>query len=54
MDKFITAAVIDKALYLGGKLNIRAEVSCRDNKYSYELSLGEHRFEFSDSRACVL
>lgn len=47
MDKFITAAVIDKALYLGGKLNIRAEVSCRDNKYSYELSLGEHKFEFS-------
>ena len=53
MDKFITAAVIDKALYLGGKLNIRAEVSCRDNKYSYELSL-EHKFEFSGSRACVL
>lgn len=53
MDKFITAAVIDKALYLGGKLNIRAEVSCRNNKYSYELSLGEHKFEFSGSRALL-
>lgn len=54
MDKFITAAVIDKALYLGGELNIRAEVSCRDNKCSYTLSLGGHGFEFSGSRACVL
>ena len=54
MDKFITAAVIDKALYLGGKLNIRAEVSCRDNKYSYELSLGENKLEFYGRRECVL
>ena len=43
MVKFISLAIIYKALYLGGKLNIRAEVSCRDNKYSYELSLGEHK-----------
>lgn len=53
MDKFITAAVIDKALYLGGELDIQAETSCRDNKYSYELSLGEHKFEFSDNRALL-
>ena len=54
MGKFITVAIADKALYLGGELDIQAEASCRDNQCGYKLSLGEHRFEFSDSRACVL
>lgn len=47
MGKFITVAIADKALYLGGELDIQAETSCRDNKCGYKLSLGEHRFEFS-------
>lgn len=53
MGKFITVAIADKALYLGGELDIQAETSCRDNKCGYKLSLGEHRFEFSDSRALI-
>lgn len=50
MNKYTTIAVTDNTKHSEGELDVVAEMSNVNNKETYIVSLGGHRFEFSSNK----